>query len=108
MTDETSQIDTLQELAKSRFDHALYRKNLRERVEGQLAVAHNGGLFKASPELISFLHCWTDDQLVIEDSYYNPIRVERTALLEKLKQAYQFALNAWEVEFTASKKIRKL
>lgn len=71
-------------------------------------MAHNGGLFKSTPELISFLHCWTGDDIVIEDSYHNPIRINRSALLAELKQAYQFAMNAWLVDFDASKKIRKI
>jgi hypothetical protein len=98
--------ENLKALATSKFDHALYRKNLKERIETQLAVTHRGGLFKASPELISFLNCWTDEELVLEDLYHNPIKCTRLALLEELKSAYQFALNSWHNDFENSKKIR--
>jgi hypothetical protein len=98
--------ENLKSLADSKFKHALFRKNLRERIESQLSIAHNGGLFKASPELISVLHCWTDDELVIEDLYNNPVKCNRSQLLTALKEAYQFALNAWHVDFENSKKIR--
>ena len=101
-------VDSLRELAELRFTHATFRKNLRERIEGQLSVAHNGGLFKATPDLISFLSCWTDEELFLEDSYNNPIRCNRLALLSDVKQAYQFAMNAWHLEFEASKNIRKI
>jgi hypothetical protein len=99
-------IEKLKTLADSKFNHSLFRKNLRERIDTQLAVTHNGGLFKASPTLISFLHCWDDDELVLEDLYQNPIKCNRTKLLADLKQAYQFALNAWHVDFEDSKKVR--
>jgi len=100
-------IENLSELATLKFKHATFRKNLKERIEAQLSVAHNGGLFKATPELISFLSCWDNDEIYLEDSYLNPIKCERTVLLIKLKEAYQFAMNAWHVDFENSKKIRK-
>ena len=101
-------VDSLRQLAEFRFAHATFRKNLQERVEGQLSVAHNGGLFKATQELISFLYCWDNDTLFIEDAYHNPVKCDRILLLSQLKEAYQFAMNAWHVDFEASKKIRKL
>ena len=101
-------VESLRQLADLRFAHATYRKNLQERVESQLSVAHNGGLFKASPELISFLHCWDEDEVFLEDSFNNPIKCERLSLLSQLKEAYQFAMNAWHIDFEASKKVRKL
>lgn len=101
-------IDPLRELAELRFTHATFRKSLREKIEAQLAVAHNGGLFKATPELISFLSCWADDEIFLEDLYSNPIKCNRKELLFAIKEAYQFAMNAWHVEFEASKNIRKI
>lgn len=100
-------MQTLKELAISKFDHLLYRKNLQEKIEAQLCVTHNSGMFKATPELISFLHCWDSDFIVLEDAFHNPVLCDRPALLVDLKQAYQFAMNAWQIEFEQSKKIRK-
>ena len=98
--------DELKALADTKFKHALFRKNLKERIEAQLAVAHNGGLFKASPELISFLSCWTEDELFLEDVYQNPIKCNRAQLLDKVKEAYQYAMNSWHIDFENSKRIR--
>lgn len=98
--------DELKALADAKFKHAVFRKNLRERIEAQLAVAHNGGLFKASPELISFLSCWSDNELFLEDQYKNPIKCDRVKLLEQVKEAYQYAMNTWHTDFENSKKIR--
>lgn len=96
----------LKNLAETKFAHALYRKNLKERTEAQLAVTHNGGLFKATPELISFVSCWYRDDIFLTDEYDNPIKCDREVLLGDLKQAYQYAMNEWYVEFEKSKKIR--
>lgn len=101
-------IENLHALAEQRFDHALYRKNLRERVATQLAVAHNGGLFIATQELIAFLCCWEEDAIFLEDTYQNPIKCDRMSLLAALKEAYQYAMNAWHIDFEESKKIRKI
>jgi hypothetical protein len=99
--------ENLKELADAKFKHALYRKNLRERIEAQLAVAYNGGLFKATPELMGFLWMWPSNEMVLEDVYHNPIKIDdKVKLLLQLEEAYQFAMNAWHVDFEESKKIR--
>ena len=99
--------ETLKNLAKTKFDHILFRKNLRERIEAQLSVAYNGGLFKATPELMAFLWMWPENEMVLEDAYHNPIKIDdKVKLLLQLEEAYQFAMNAWHVDFENSKKIR--
>lgn len=100
-------INDLKSLAESRFDHALHRRVLRERIHSQLFVTHNGGQFKATKTLLSFLSIWDDDVIVIEDIHKNPIQINRPQLLIELKQAYQYAMNAWHQEFEESKRIRK-
>ena len=100
-------IDKLRTVADSTFKHSLFRKNLRERIDAQLIVAHNNGLFKASPTLIAFLHCLDTPIVYLEDEYNNPIRCEREELLARLKEAHQTILNQWHIDFENSKKIRK-
>jgi hypothetical protein len=97
----------LRDLAEAKFKHTLYRKNLKERIEAELVVTHNGGLFKATPELMSFLATWMDKEVFLEDTYGNPIKCNRSELLKEVKQKYQFAMNAWHIDFEKSKKIRK-
>lgn len=101
-------IESLKNLADERFNHALYRKNIKERIESQLIVTHNNGLFKATQQLIAFLNAWDEDIIFLEDEYHNPIKCDRVQLLTALKEAYQFAMNQWHTDFTNSKKIRKL
>jgi hypothetical protein len=101
-------LTSLKSLADTKFKHALFRKNLKERVETQLAVAHNGGLFKATMELICFVSLWdpTNPNLFIEDAYGNPIKCDRELLKKQLEEAYQFAMNSWHIDFERSKKLR--
>jgi hypothetical protein len=101
-------IESLKNLADERFNHALYRKNIKERIEPQLVVTHNNGLFKATQHLIAFLNAWDDGEIFLEDEYNNPIKCDRLKLLSELKEAYQFAMNQWHNDFESSKKIRKL
>lgn len=99
--------EKLAAIASNKFNHSLHRKNLRERLDAQLVVTHNNGLFKASLTLMSFLQSCTDEELFLEDEYHNPIKCDRISLLSDLKLAYQFAMNQWHIDFENSKKIRK-
>lgn len=99
--------EKLKSLAEERFDHELYRKNLRERIDGQLIVSMNGSMFKASQTLIAFLSVYDDDVLYLEDLHGRPAKVDRVQLLTQLKEAYQYAMNAWHNDYADTSKIRK-
>jgi hypothetical protein len=98
--------ESLKAIAESRFDHALHRKNLRERIEGQLIVSHSGGLFKATPELMTFLTLW-DHTVCLPDVNGVPVLVDPSQLFDELKEAYQYAMNAWHAEYHSTATIRK-
>lgn len=102
-------IQSLKDLADRRFDHAAYRLRLREQIQTQLIVTHAGGMFKATPELISFVSLWDprNPDLFLEDIHGNPIKCDRETLKRDLEEAYQYAMNSWHHEFESSKKIRK-
>jgi hypothetical protein len=89
-------------------DYQINKQLLREKVQADLHFAYSSGLFKASPELISFLNCYDLYEIVIEDTYQNPIRVIREELLDLARQHYQMAMNAWHVEHEKLKSIRKI
>ena len=57
-----------------------FQKNkiiLREKIQTDLHLVHCGGLFKITPELIAFVKTWPVDELYLEDTYNNPIKVDR-------------------------------
>lgn len=102
-------IQPLKDLAERRFDHAAYRLRLREQIQTRLIVTHAGGMFKATPELISFVSLWDprNPDLYLEDIHGNPVKCNREVLKRDLEEAYQYAMNSWHQEFENSKKIRK-
>ena len=62
-------------------------------------VADQGGLWKASPELIGFLAVSTDDLVILVDNFENPVLVNRIALHEVLYKTYNDAMQLWFSEW---------
>jgi hypothetical protein len=103
-----TELDQLTAQIKQATDYQINKQILREKIQTDLHFAHNGGLFKASMELIAFLNCYDLYEMVIEDTYQNPIRVKREELLELAKQHYQMAMNAWHIQHEEIKRARKV
>ena len=97
----------LKSLADTAFEHAVYRKQLRERIQAELVIAHGGGMFKITPELLAFVQTWPDDILYLEDIYGNPIQLNKQTFLTTAQQHYQAVMNDWHNEFEKSKRIRR-
>jgi hypothetical protein len=93
---------------KQATDYQINKKILRERILSDLHFVCEDGMFLASCELISFLNCWHEDQIVLEDVYGNPILVNRSQLLTQCKQHYTMAMNSWHMQHHELKKIRKI
>jgi len=91
-------MDNLTHKIKARFDHEAAKQVLREKYEARLLFAHQGGMFRAGPELIVLLNSHDTGEMVILDEFKNPTKVTRLALLDEAKQRYQEQLNAWMVE----------
>jgi hypothetical protein len=88
-----------------------FQKNkliLREKIQTDLHLAHAGGLFKITPELIAFVKTWPVDELYLEDTYNNPIKIDRQTFLVRAQQHYQLVMNQWHNEYEELKKIRKI
>ena len=92
--------------ARARFDHESAKRVLKEKYQAKLIFAHNGGMFRASPELLAFVQSWPIEELYLQDLYDNPIEVDKQVFLIKLQQHYQEQMNAWHVEFTELSKQR--
>jgi len=88
-----------------------YQQNkqiLREKIQTDLHFAYNGGLFKVTPELLAFVATWPIDELYLEDTYQNPIEIDRTVFLVQAQQHYQKVMNRWHQAHDELKKIRKI
>lgn len=93
---------------KTATDFQINKKLLKEKITTDLHLAYNNGLFKVDVELIAFLSTWEDKELVIEDCYESPIRVDRVELLDLAKQHYRKVMNFWQLEYDKLKNIRKV
>lgn len=89
-------------------DFQINKKILREKIQTDLRMPHNGGLFKITPELIAFVKTWPVDELYIEDTYQTPISIDRQVFLVMAQQHYQTVMNRWHNEYQELKKIRKI
>ena len=85
--------------AKARFNHNSAKAQLRDKYDGKFIVAEQGGLWKASPELIAFLNAIDDNFVVLIDNFDNPVQVKREDLLEALKNTYQKVMLDWYKEW---------
>lgn len=97
----------LKDLADSQFERAAYTKTLKESIYARLNVAHNGGLFFITPALIAFLSAMPGDEVVVEDTYGNPIRVNRPQLLDQARNQYTEVMAEWNDEINKSNRIRR-
>jgi hypothetical protein len=92
--------------ARARFDHTTARQVLKEKYQAKLIFAHNGGMFRATPELLAFVQSWPIAELYIADLYDNPIEVDKQVFLVKLQQHYHEQMNAWHLEYEELSKKR--
>ena len=99
-------MDDITQKIKARFDHESAKRTLREKYEAKLLFAHQGGMFRAGPELIVLLNSYDTGEMVILDEFKNPTKVTRLALLDETKQRYQEQLNAWMVELAEQSRQR--
>ena len=90
---------TLISEAKARFNHNSAKAQLKDKYDGKFIIAEQGGLWKASPEIISFLSSIDDNFVVLVDNFHNPVQVNRENLLNVLKDTYQKVMLEWHKEW---------
>lgn len=84
---------------KARFSHNSSKEYLKEKYQSKFIVANQGGLWKATPELQSYLASRNDETVILSDLYDNPIMVNRIELYDALRSAYEDNMAAWYLEF---------
>jgi hypothetical protein len=91
--------DELVAHARARFEYAAARRTLKEKYQAKLTFGWNGGMFSATPEMITFLSLYGDQRIVIKDLYDNPVEVNALELCELMRVRHQEQMNAWLVEY---------
>lgn len=85
--------------SRARFDHAAAKRTLREKYTAKMVFGWNGGMFRATPEMISFLSLYGDQRIVIKDLYDTPVEVAAAELCDLMKSRLQEQMNAWLIEY---------
>ena len=85
--------------AKARFSHNSAKAQLKDKYDGKFIIAEQGGLWKASPELIAFLTAMDDNFVIVIDNFDNPVQVNREQLLNVLKDTYNKVMLEWYKEW---------
>ena len=89
-------------------DYQTNKRILREKILRDLHIPYNGGMFLVTRDLLSFLATWDSHELYLEDTFQNPIKIDRQELLNLARQQYQSVMNAWHQQHYELKQIRKL
>lgn len=88
------------------------KENIKIKVDSMLTYAINGGVFKASIELINFTRLVTDtgrDSVVLIDINNNPIEITNvTDFHDELMSRYFQATNYYHTEYMKLKKARSV
>jgi hypothetical protein len=103
-----SELEKLTAEIKRATDYQINKRILREKIQTDLHLAHNGGLFKVTPELLAFVQSWPIDELYLEDTYQNPIKIDKQVFLVTAQQHYQQVMNTWHQQHAELKQIRKV
>jgi hypothetical protein len=92
--------------ARARFDHATAKRVLREKYEAKMIFAHDGGMWRAGPELINILATVPPGDAVLLDLYETPVQVKPEELRSMAMQRWQEQMNAWLAEHNKLSKKR--
>ena len=84
--------------ARARFDHATAKRVLREKYEAKMIFAHDGGMWRAGPELINILATVPPGDAVLLDLYETPVQVRSEELRGMAMTRWQEQMNAWLTE----------
>jgi hypothetical protein len=91
--------ETLIKEAKARFNHNSAKHYLKEKYEARLIVADQNGLWKADLPTLTFLSSSFYEEVIMVDTFENPVKVNRKLLLDKLLEVYDTTMEAWLKEW---------
>lgn len=85
--------------AKVRFNHNSAKQYLKEKYEAKLIVADQNGLWKADIQTLNFLSSSFYEEVILVDTFGNPVKVNRKNLLDILLTKYDEVMEAWLQEW---------
>jgi hypothetical protein len=90
----------LVENAKARFNHNESRLYLIEKYKNKLTLSHGGGMWNITAEFLGYLASSKKDELILLDSFSNPIKVNRLDFLTEMTEKYEYLMEEWYKEYT--------
>jgi hypothetical protein len=103
-----NQVDAIVATIKDATDYQTNKRILHEKMQSELHLPYNGGMFYVDMTLIAFLGQWHQKELVLLDTYQNPIKVDKHELLKLANERYQAVMNTWHDQHTKLKQIRRV
>lgn len=101
-------INSIVDQVKQSTDFQINKRLLYEKIQTELHMPYNNGLFKLSLELMAFVATWPDEELFLEDVYNNPIKIIKLDFLTEARKKYYFIMNQWHIQYNEIKQIRKI
>ena len=101
-------MENFEEFARQRLDHNRQRLALKEQQEQRLTVTHNGGVFHVDISLLAYLKTEPNSHIYLEDSYGNPIYVDRQELWTQGRARYNEVMNDWHNQYEELRKVRRV
>lgn len=92
--------------AKARFNHNSAKAYLKDKYDSKFIVADQNGLWRTNLETINFLTAITDEEVIIIDTFNNPVKVIRQELLDTLNTIYKTTMEEWYNEWVELEKQR--
>jgi hypothetical protein len=91
--------NTLLADTKARFAHNSAKAYLKEKYEAKLIVADQGGLWRADLETLAALGVYVKTEMILIDTFGNPVKVNREKLLTTLGTLYEQVMQEWHQEW---------
>lgn len=92
-------IDQLMAHSRHRFDHATAKRLLQEKYQARLVFGYNGGMWRATPEMITFLSLYRDQDVIVPDLYETPVKFNARVMRDLMQARWQEQMNAWLIEW---------
>lgn len=106
-----SRLEKALEFTNYRKTIADQKENLKLKVEKLLIYSHNGGLFKITPELISFVKYLSEksESGILLDNNMIPIEIKNLSIfLDEIFSRYSQVMNEYLREYSLLKKARSI
>lgn len=89
-------------------DYQANKRILKERIQTELHLTYNNGLFLLTPDLLAFVSTWPLETLYLEDVYENPIEIDKQVFLVQAQQHYHRVMNDWHQQHAELRQVRKV